>query len=250
MSHDSTVFVVDPDPVARSAVREAATAMNLRCEEFSSGLPFVETLDRSRPGCAVLETRIPDIGGLQIQRRLHAQGVPLPVIFTSGAATVAMAVRATRDGALHFLEKPLREHELWDAIQEAVQFDGERREADRETQELRDRMVSLSPQENRLVLLLLEGKTTRQMAQELGVGERTVQLYRSEIMRKLRVKTLVGLLQALIITRDGLGIPGLPSHLWATAAWSSRAIFSAGPRWDLRAANHAPQPGVNLGLPD
>ncbi len=127
MTRDVTVFVVDSDTLSRNAVHETVCKMHLRCKTFESGQRFLAEFDRGTPGCLVCEVQIPDIGGLDIQRRLASEDAPLPVVFLTSHATVPIVVRAMCEGAVHFMEKPPRENELWETIQKAVLMDRRRR---------------------------------------------------------------------------------------------------------------------------
>src|SRR3989304_467910 len=151
---DATVFVVDSDALARNMVCDLARNMRLRYEAYASGRAFLEAYDRSRPGCLVSEVRIPDVSGLQIQRQLAIEGNPLPVIFLSAHATVAVVVRAMQGGAVHFLEKPPCEQELWEAIQEAIRVDVRGRVALLEKQRLKEKIGLLTGKEREGLELL------------------------------------------------------------------------------------------------
>ena len=127
MSRQPTVFLVNPDELTRDAVKKLTNLMDLQCEAFMSGQDFLAALDPTRHGCVVMELKVPGINGLQIQQRLRELGSTLPLIFISSRPSVSIAVHAMRSGALHFLEKPVRENELWNIIQEALHIDEQRR---------------------------------------------------------------------------------------------------------------------------
>ena len=193
MNTETTVFVVDPDEPSRAAVREVATTMGLQCEEYASGQEFLDTLDPSQAGCAVLEIKVPGVTGLQIQEMLTTREATLPVIFVSARPSVSIAVHAMRAGALHFFEKPFREHDLWSAIQEAVQLDQRRRETKlREEQQL-ERLGALNEKECAVIEMIARGLTKRAMAEELGVSVRTIEYYRTQLMRKLKINSVAGI---------------------------------------------------------
>ncbi|HIQ21899.1 MAG TPA: response regulator transcription factor, partial [Planctomycetes bacterium] len=161
MTAEPTVFAVDPDGQVCYSIRRLAAMMNLPCETYNSGTQFLDCYDRSRAGCLVLEVKIPDIAGLEMQKRLASEEPSPPVIFLTGHASVSIAVRAMRAGAVHFFEKPLREDELWDAIREAMELDQQRRCAWAQQQELQRRLAQLTPKELRVLELIAEGKTKR-----------------------------------------------------------------------------------------
>jgi FixJ family two-component response regulator len=199
-----TVFVVDDDALARSAVGGLARTMNLPCEQYTGGREFLDALDPGRAGCAVLEMHLPDTSGLEIQKELVSRGAALPVIFATRHATVALAVRAMRNGATHVLQKPFREHELWDAVGEAIEVDRQRRDWLTRKRRLQQCTQELTSDERQLMNLLAEGRSSRAIASQTGVCPRTVELRRSRIMRKLHVSTVPELV-SLALAANGNG---------------------------------------------
>jgi two-component system response regulator FixJ len=198
-----TVFVIDPDGPTRAAVRELASTMDLQCQEYVSGQEFLEVFDPSRAGCAVLEVKVPGITGLQIQEALVRRGATLPVVFLSARPSVSIAVHAMRAGALHFFEKPFREHDLWIAIQEAVQLDEQRRAARLRAGELEERLGTLTEKEYAVLEMIAQGKNKRAIATELGVSVRTIEHHRTQLMRKLKTNSLAGLLHVAMSLGNG-----------------------------------------------
>jgi len=203
MHIEPTVFVVDEDPPTRNALQSLAAMMNLRCVVFGSGEEFLERFDRFQCGCVVTELKVRGVNGLQLQQRLVAGGVTLPVIFLTSHATVPIAVRAMRSGAFHFLEKPIREQELWDVIQEAVAVDQEKREAARQAAAFRERVASLSFKEEQVLRLIAEGKPNRVIAKELDLSLRTIEVRRNTLMKKVGVKTPEDLLRFALMACNG-----------------------------------------------
>ena len=118
-----TVFVIDDDEAYRDSVRELLSSVGLATETFSSALAFLEAFDAARPGCLVLDVRMARMSGLALQERLAATGARIPIVFVSGHGDIAMAVKAVRDGAVDFVQKPYREQRLLDAIDEALRRD-------------------------------------------------------------------------------------------------------------------------------
>ena len=187
---EPTVFVVDEDQESRNAIRDLVVTMNLRCELFAAGAEFLACFDRARPGCVVAELRVPGVSGLQIQRLLTTQGSLLPIIFLTAHPDLSLAVEAMRSGALHFLEKPFRTHELWNAIQEAIEVNQQRREADARSSELKRRLDTLTENERHLLKMLSRGRTNQEVAAELKVCTRTVEMRRRKLIKKLGVSSL------------------------------------------------------------
>lgn len=203
VTDQATVFVVDGDIATRDAVLGLARTMNLQGEAYSSGQAFLRTDLQARPGCVILDVRVPDTNGLAVQQELAASDVTLPVIFLTSHATVSIAVRAMRAGAVNFLEKPLREHELWDAIQDALVMDKQRRRLRRQRHQYRERLSRLDSKEVRILTMIAEGRSKRAIAAEMEVCVRTVELRRTQIMKKLNFESIVELVHfALTASED------------------------------------------------
>src|SRR6266567_1584161 len=181
MKRQPTVFLVDPDGLTRDAVKSLTNLMDLHCEAFGSGQEFLDALDPDRPGCVVMEIKVPGINGLQIQQRLRETGVIFPVIFISAGPSVSIAVHAMRAGALHFLEKPVRENDLWSAIQEAIQLDQRRRQVKLQQQEVDERVGTLTEKEQAVLEMIAEGLAKHSIADELGVSVRTIEHHRTQL---------------------------------------------------------------------
>jgi two-component system response regulator FixJ len=190
MANEPTVFVVDGDGSTRDAVRDLVHTMNLACETYASGQEFLDAYAPSRPGCVVLEVRVPDVNGLEIQERLAVQGAVIPLVFVTTESTVSLAVRAMRAGALHYLLKPFREHELWDIIRESILLDATRRHAAAERAKIDKQLAELTSEERQLVKMIAEGKSKQTIASEVGVCVRTVELRRNRAMAKLGLGSL------------------------------------------------------------
>jgi len=203
MDNKPTVFVVDADGVVCDSIGNLAHTMNLQCETYASGWEFLEAYDPDRPGCLVLEIKIPDVNGVQIQERLSNEGSILPIIFLTNQATVSIAVRAMRCGALHVIEKPFREHELWDAVHEAVELNLKRREQASQWRELEERVSQLSVKDQAHLKMISQGESKEAMAAELGVCVRTVELRRNQLMKKLGLQTPVELIQFALAASNG-----------------------------------------------
>lgn len=203
MNSQAIVYVIDPDGSTRNALRDLLKTMNLRSELFDSGEAFLNRFVPSQHGCLVLEVRIPDINGLEIQARLFASGVPIPLVFLAEYSTVSIAVRAMRAGARHFLEKPFREHELWDAIEESLQWDRNRRIAMVCQNRITKQAAELSDRERDILQAFAEGKPKRMIASELGICVRTVDIRLREIMNRLELNSRAELMRFAVLACDG-----------------------------------------------
>jgi FixJ family two-component response regulator len=211
MEDTATVFVVDSDKAICDAVRSVAHIMNLGCETFATGRDFLDARILDQPGCVVLEIRLPDTNGLEIQQRLLADGASIPIIFLTSQATLSLAVRAMRAGAVHFLEKPLREHELWDTIHEAVTLDRQRREQVNQRREYNQRILNLTAKERALLWAIADGGSKKEMADQMGICLRTFELRRSQLRKKLGLTSLVELVYFALTACDGPQAEGADS---------------------------------------
>ena len=203
MSRQPTVFLVDPDEGTREAFTKLTNMMDLQCEAFTSGQEFLAALDPLRHGCIVMELKVPGINGLQIQQRLRELGSTLPLIFISVRPSVSIAVHAMRSGALHFLEKPVRENELWNVIQEALQIDEVRRQRRLLQIEVDERIGTLTEKELAVMEMIADGLAKHAIAGELGVSVRTIEHHRTQLMRKLRTNSLASLMQFAWARKNG-----------------------------------------------
>jgi two-component system response regulator FixJ len=173
--------------------------MNLRCEAFASGQAFFKRFVPSQHGCLILEVRIPDINGLEIQSRLAASGAVIPLVFLVEQGSISLAVRAMRAGAVHFLEKPSREHELWDAIEEALFLDRQRRVARLHQKRIKAQTDRLTEREHRVLERFAKGMPKKQIAAELGICARTVEIRFREIMKKLSISSRTELMRFALL---------------------------------------------------
>jgi FixJ family two-component response regulator len=213
MNLQPTVYLVDPDGPTRKDIEQQTNLMGFRCKPFASGQEFLAAFDPADAGCIVLELRVPGINGLQIQQQLRESGATMPVVFISAGPSVSIAVHAMRAGALHFLEKPVRENDLWAAIQEAVQIDQRRRQAKLKQDEVDERLRGLTEKEQAVLDMMGAGMAKNVIAHELGVSVRTIEHHRTQLMRKLNTNSLAGLLQfALSKTNGSSSRNGRSSH--------------------------------------
>lgn len=194
MDRQPIVYLVDDDVRVRDAVRDLAQVLDLACATLGSGQEFLSAYDASRQGCVLLEVRTPGMSGLQVQHYLSSLGATTPVVFLAARATVSIAVQAMRNGAIHFLEKPVRDRELWDTIQEAIRLDEKRKRLRARRQLLDARVGRLTERQHELMGMIAEGKTNRQVAGELGVCVRTIENRRAQLMGALKARSLTELL--------------------------------------------------------
>ncbi len=202
MAKGKLVQVVDADAANTAAVEALLQKMNLPSAVYRSGDQFLEMFDLEQPGCVILSVGLPGVNGLQVQQKLIAQEAPQPLIFLTQLGDLAIAVRAIRAGAFHYMEQPFREHELWAAITEAIRLDEVRRDRLLRRRRARELFNRLSPAERQVAELLIHGRDSAEIAEAVGVSVRTVELRRSEVSRKLGSKRIGNLLQMFWILKN------------------------------------------------
>ena len=196
------VFVIDDDASVRDAVADLLRSVGLGVESFGSTQEFLQSKRPDVPGCLVLDVRLPGPSGLEFQRTLINSNIHLPIIFISGHGDIPMSVRAIKSGAIEFLTKPLHEQQLLDAIQAGIDRDRTRRQEAKVVAELQERFDSLTPREREVLTLVITGRRNKQIAAQGKLSEMTVKVHRSQIMRKMRAKSLV----ELVRMADTLGV--------------------------------------------
>ena len=189
------VFVVDNDPSMRESLRNLVRSIGLRVQVFASAQEFLRSAHVDRPACLVLDVRMPGLSGLDLQKRMADAGTDIPIVFLSGHADIPMSVRAMKAGAAEFLTKPVREQDLLDAIQEALERDrlaGSRHE---EISDLQSRFDSLTARERDVMKHVTAGLLNKQIAGELGIQETTVKIHRHHVMEKMKATSLAELVR-------------------------------------------------------
>jgi len=188
-------MVIDDDRDIREALQGLLRSVGLRVELFASVQEFLDSGQLSRPGCLVLDVRLPGRSGLDFHDDLVSANVHLPVVFISGHADVQMSVRAMKAGAIEFLTKPVRHQDLLDAIQRAIVHDGAYREAQRTIEAIRTNFDKLTSREREVMALVVAGRLNKQIAAEIGISEATVKFHRGQLMRKMHVRSVAELVR-------------------------------------------------------
>ena len=191
----ATVFIVDDDPAIRFAMKALMDSVELPHEIYESADEFLENAAEQRPGCLVLDIRMPGLGGLELQEELIRRGNSLPIIFITGHGDVPMAVEAMQKGAVDFIQKPFRDQDLLDRITEALRTDQERREERARHARVAERVNRLTNREKEVFELVVTGKPNKVIAYELGVSQRTVEIHRARVMEKMQAKSLADLVK-------------------------------------------------------
>jgi FixJ family two-component response regulator len=211
-----TVFLVDDDESVREGLQSLLESTGLDVRVFSSADEFLSNGPSDAAGCLVLDVKMPGMSGLDLQRQLKAANIRLPIIFLTGHGDIPMTVHALKAGAMHFLTKPVREPELMDVIRQALEMDRAARRERAAIRELQENFDSLTRRQREVMALVVVGKLNKQIAHELGTSERTIKLYRSQVMQKLQADSLADLVKKA----ERLGIGG-------TTAGAHQAIESA-----------------------
>lgn len=199
MDSNCTVFVVDDDAGVRESVVALAGLKGLQSQEFSSAEDFLADYDPTRKGCVVIDVRMAGMSGLDLLQTLKARKLSLPVVVITGYADVSMAVRAMREGAVTFLEKPCQQQELWQAITQALEIEQTQHAERKQRAEMEARLAMLTDDEVEIFRRLLAGHANKRIAVDLDIGLRTVELRRSNIMKKMQATSLPDLVRMAIL---------------------------------------------------
>jgi len=202
-----TVFIVDDDDGVRNALQTLIESMDIQTCAFSNVQSFLDDYDPSQPGCLVLDVRLPQLSGLELQEFLSREGIKTPIIFVSGHSNVSMAVRTLKAGAVDFLEKPFDDQMLLDSIQKALEVDRVMRSEDHWRKLVLQYLGQLSRREEEVLRLLIQGKPNKVIAHEMSLSTKTVETHRAHIMRKLGVNSLAGLVWMALTSGEYQEVP-------------------------------------------
>jgi len=189
------VYIVDDDDGMRRALTVLITTVGYQPIAFAKPGEFLAKYDAAQPGCLVLDVRMPEMSGLEVQQHLNKSGSMLPVILISGHGDIPMAVQAMKDGAFDFLQKPFRDQELLDRINGALKLDAQNRESVDRLADLKAREESLTPREREVLALVVDGKANKVIAIDLGLSERTVEIHRANVMEKMGARSVAHLVK-------------------------------------------------------
>lgn len=200
MNKEQTVYVVDDDEGVREGVCLLLKTVGHVCRLFSSATDFLDAYDQNMSGCLVLDIRMKEMSGLTLQDELVKLNSTLPIIFITGHGDIPMAVKAMRNGALDFIRKPFREQDLLDSINQALELNETTQESLHDHNGLKAKVDSLSERENEVFNGVANGEMNKVISHKLGISQRTVEVHRASIMKKLGADTLAELVRIKIIT--------------------------------------------------
>jgi two-component system response regulator FixJ len=198
MTIKPTVFVVDDDQDMRNSLKWLVESIGLPVETFPSAEHFLAAEPATRPGCLLLDVRMPGMGGLRLLEHLKAMGSRLPVIVFTGHGEVSMAVTALKTGAFDFIEKPATHQLILDRVQDALAADTWNRTRASEQAAFEDLVAQLTQREREVLDRLVEGEITRDIALGMGISERTVEKHRERLMHKMQARTLAHLIRRVV----------------------------------------------------
>lgn len=196
------VFIVDDEPSVCVALGRLISSIGVEVRTFNFAREFLAAERPDVPGCLILDVRLPDMSGLDLQAELVKANIDLPIVFLTGHGDISMSVRAMKAGAAEFLTKPCKDQDLLDAIQRGIQQHRTTRERGAEISALRRRYQLLTQRERDVFPLVVSGLLNKQIAARLGASEKTVKIHRSHVMRKMQADSLAG----LVVQATKLGI--------------------------------------------
>jgi FixJ family two-component response regulator len=189
------IHVVDDDASMRTALEGLFESVGLQTRTYATAEDFLSARLSERPSCIVLDVRLPDMNGLEFQRRLVQTGVGMPVVMMTGYGDIPMSVHAMKHGAVDFLPKPFRDQDMLDAVMAAIERDRQRRVIENDASQLRQRFEALSPREQEVMFHVTAGKMNKQVAGDLGISEITVKIHRGAAMHKMGARTYAELVR-------------------------------------------------------
>lgn len=195
MEISPVVYVVDDDSSVRKSLERQIRSAGFEVKSFPSAEEFLSHPDTGRPGCLILDLKMPGMGGLELQEQLTAAKRVIPIIFITGYGTVQTCAHAMKEGALDFLEKPFDDAALLTLINKAIMIDLQTRENREYTIELRRRWDILTYRERQVFGLVAAGKLNKEIAYELGITEKTIKVHRARVMQKMKASSLADLVR-------------------------------------------------------
>ncbi len=201
MNNEPSVFIVDDEEPIRSALALLMESVGLKSESFSSAQEYLDQFDATKPGCLILDVRMPGLSGLDLQGRLGAEKIHPPIIIITGHGDVPMAVRAVTAGAVDFIEKPFNNQSMLDNVHRAIEQDAKQRGESSRLQDVEQRYDDLTPREKEVLQCVIDGKRNKIIASEMNISQSTVEAHRSKVMEKMKANTLSDLMRMSLLLK-------------------------------------------------
>jgi len=195
MKSDSIVHIVDDDVGVRDSLQWLLGSVGLAARAYSNAQDFLDAYDGNTPGCLVLDVRMPGLSGLELQETLRRRGIRIPIIIVTAHADVPIAIRALKAGAVDFIEKPYSDQILLDRVRDAIDRDREQRRIASKRAAIAAQVAQLTPREREVMQLVVAGKANKVIASELGLSQKTVEVHRARVMRKMHADSVAQLVQ-------------------------------------------------------
>jgi len=211
MTIEPTVYVVDDDQAVRDSLRWMITSVDLPVKTFASAREFLDAFDPDWRGCLLLDIRMPEMSGLELMRQFTVKFTYLPIIIITGHGDVEMAVDAMKLGAFDFIEKPFKNQPLLDLVQKAI------KEAIRISKDYKEKsavqlqLATLTEREHDVLKQILAGEINKSIAKKLNISEKTVEVHRANLMRKMKAKSLTHLIK-MCLASDQYGLHNKTQH--------------------------------------
>lgn len=198
MNEEAFVYIVDDDQAMTESLSWMIESVGFKTKTFSNAKTFLENYDPTQSGCLILDVRMPEISGPELQDKLNMKHISLPVIFISGHGDIPLAVRVMKAGAIDFLAKPFNDQTLLESINKAIRIDREKRATLFENKEILERAAQLSPREKEIMCHIVSGKLNKVISADLDISLKTVEAHRANIMKKMQVKSLPKLVATVL----------------------------------------------------
>ena len=199
MQNEPVVHIVDDDDAVRDALQMLMTSENIAAKTYASADDFITQKNIKKPGCLLLDVRMPGMNGLQLLEQLKKNDISLPVILITGHGDISMAVQAMKDGAADFIEKPFNNERLLNTIKVCLDDCINLNSKTEQRKEMQQKIATLTRREREIMNLLVEGKKNKLIAQELGISTRTVELHRAKVMEKLHANSLSDIVRTALL---------------------------------------------------
>lgn len=196
------IYIVDDDEALCEALSYLLRSENLRAECFQSAQQFLDGFDPRQPAVLILDVRMRGMDGLALQQRLADRGSRVPIIILTGHGDVPMAVKAMKNGAADFLQKPVSDQALFKSVYHAIAFDRQNRESDGKVRDIHDKIETLTKRENEVMSMVVEGMPNKQIAETLGISEKTVEVHRKHVMNKMSAGSSIDLVSTILWYRE------------------------------------------------